>query len=305
VTKSDDLKRELFEMTNPVVMRSKFNISKYIAKRITGPDNQSEAMMTVGSVGTGKSSSNITLAINTAIEVAKIKGKHWTHYFSMDNVGILTKEEIYRVIQNEVRYSITLCDDVGAAYNARKWQSEGNIMMNDLQQVSRTENQCLLMTLPDSILIDKVPRVLVHHVMTMDRPQYDKGVSIGKFFSVDRDSIQNKTYHKYVNLDGVKFQKVLFARPPPAFMEQYEKVRRVVASKMKQDALEAHLLSLEEAKIPMEDRPLKVTKKDRVVELHRDFQAGIYPSFRDAIKIGGKGEINTSYAYNVVAELGL
>lgn len=294
---SDKLRLELRKAYNPVVTNSSYSISKHFAKRVTSKNNQSVSMMTVGGLGQGKSSSNIILAINIAIEVAKIKGGHWTKYFNADHIGILTKDEIYRVIQLDQRYGIIIADDVGAAYNARKWQSEGNIMLNDIAQVSRTENQAMLMTLPDSILIDKVPRALCNYFMTMDTPQYDRGVSIGKFFKIVRQPRQDKTYFTYETLNGLKFQKALFARPPSFIMDDYEKRRYDVAHKLKQDALTEHLKKEAEKATPKEP---KVSKKQRILEIDRDLQAGIYGSLKEGLVKNGLGS-DVYYARTIIS----
>ena len=280
--KSDELKISLRKLLSPVFTDSSYSISKSFAQKVTSNRNQSVSMMTIGSMGDGKSSSNILLAINCAMQIARYKTGPWTKYFNLDHIGILTKEEIYRVIEIDTKYAVLMPDDVGAAWNARKWSDSGNIMMNDILQTSRTENQIVLMTLPDSILIDKVPRALCQHMMTMDTPQYDKGISVGKFFRIVRKPRQDKTFFMYEDLGGMKFQKALFGRPPDSFMITYEKRRKEIAHKFKLDSIAEHKQKLNEANTPKEK---KMPLKERVFELDRDVKAGIYPNFKEACKI--------------------
>lgn len=298
--KSDLLKIELRKLLRPVITDTAYSISKSFARKVTSTRNQSVSCMTVGAMGDGKSSSNIMLGINTAVQIANYKTGPWTKYFNLDHIGILTKEEIYRVIEIDQKYAVVMPDDVGAAWNARKWSDSGNIMMNDIMQTSRTENQVLLMTLPDSILIDKVPRALCQHFLTMETPQYDKGVSIGKFFRIVRQPRQNKTFFMYTDLGGQKFQKAIFARPPDTFMIPYEQRRRDIAKKFKQEALAANKEKQEQATQPKE---AKVTKKQRILEIDRDVKAGIYSNLK-----AGLAENNLSkdlfYARNIISSQG-
>lgn len=293
--KSDELIIELREKLSPVITSTSYSISKAFARKVTSPRNQSVSMMTVGSMGDGKSSSNIMLAINCALQIARYKTGPWTKYFNLDHIGILTKEEIYRVIEIDTKYAVVMPDDVGAAWNARKWSDAGNIMMNDILQTSRTENQIVLMTLPDSILIDKVPRALCQHLMTMEPPQYDKGVSVGKFFKIVRMARQDKTYFMYEDLGGLKYQKALFARPPQSFMGPYEKLRTDIAHKFKMDSIAEHKAAQEE-----KTKEPKISKKERILEINRDVAAGIYSNLKAGLASNNLSK-DLQYARNVIS----
>ena len=298
--KSDILKIELREMLRPIITDSSYSISKSFARKVTSKHNQSVSCMTVGSMGNGKSSANIMIGINTAVQIARYKTGPWTKYFNLDHIGILIKEEIYRVIEIDQKYAVVMPDDVGAAWNARKWADSGNIMMNDIMQTSRTENQVLLMTLPDSILIDKVPRALCQHMMTMEPPQYDKGVSIGKFFRIVRQSRDSKTFFMYENLGGMKYQKALFARPPDSFMVQYEKRRTDIAHEFKQNSIEEHKEQLKQSQAP---KKVKISKKDKILEINRDVQAGIYSTLKEGLKSNNMSK-DLQYARNTISQGG-
>lgn len=301
VLESDLLRQSLRKSFNPVVTNSLYSISKNFARKVTSGHNQHVSMMTVGGTGQGKSSSNIMLGINCALQVARYAGGKWTDYFGLNNIGILDRDEIYRVIEIDKKYAVIMPDDVGAAWNARKWSDAGNIMMNDIAQTTRTENQIALLTLPDSILIDKVPRVLCHYFMVMDNPQYDNGVSVGKFFRIVRMPLQDKTYFKYDDLGGLKYQKTLFARPPSFIMDEYEKKRYQIAHDLKQKAM-AEKREAETAK--NEPKEHKISKKERILELHRDVQAGIYPNIKAAIATEKNMKIDVQYARNVIYSCG-
>ncbi|HUX55901.1 MAG TPA: hypothetical protein VMV77_02930 [Bacteroidales bacterium] len=291
------MRLELKKMLSPVITDSTYSISKSFARKVTSSRNQSVSMMTVGSMGDGKSSSNIMLGINCARQIARYKTGPWTKYFNLDHIGILTKEEIYRVIEIDTKYGIIMPDDVGAAWNSRKFQDSGNIMMNDILQTSRTENQIVLMSLPDSILIDKVPRSLCQHLMVMDTPQFDIGVTVGKFFRIVRQARQDKTYFMYEDLGGMKFQKALFARPPDSFMIPYEQRRRDIAHKFKMDSIAEHQEKLDHANQPKE---IKVSKKDRILEIDRDVKAGVYSSLKDGLVQNNLAK-DMFYARNVIS----
>lgn len=237
---SDILKKELTDLFTPMVRKSDFSIGKKFGKIVTSKSNQATSCMTVGPTGSSKSMSNISIGVNAALEIAKrTKGK-WTDYFNLDNIAVVDKEEIFRVMEIEKKHSVKLLDDVGIAWGSRKWQSSMNSVFNDITQTMRTANEVLLITIPDTFLLDKIPRSLVHHFIEMSRQSqtnFDKGVAIGKFFQVVRKSKEGQTWYQYENIMNRSYRRVMFKLAPADIVGPYEALRKSAAEKLKREAI--------------------------------------------------------------------
>lgn len=275
-----------------------------LVDRTTSPYNQHVTTMTVGKTGSGKSNMNLAVGYAYACKVADKMGGSWEDYFNLDNIGIITREEIYRVMKIEKKYSYLMLDDIGVGWNARKWQDDFNNILNDILQTFRTDNTALAVTLPDSFLIDKVPRSMVHFFIEMDMPIFDKGITIAKVFETVRKPRQSKTYFMYPRAE-TKFVRYAFPLAPAELVEAYEEKRSQISTELKNDRLEDFRLKMESLHNSEDEQKPKVTKKDRVLELMRDVDAGVYPSFKAAItehnKDFPKWKISHGYASNVRA----
>lgn len=200
------------------------SVSTMIAKKIASPYKQHVTMMTVGRTGSGKSYAMLNLCEQLAIKLAKLLGGEPEDYFTIDNVAIITKEDLIRVVKSFKKYGIYLLDDIGVGWNARDYKKEGNIIMNDIIQTFRPNSNFLGMSLPDSFLIDKVPRSLVHYFMEMDTTYFEKEITIGKLFKVIRKPRTGDTYFEYP-LNGAKYVRYSFGMPSLELRQEYDKRR--------------------------------------------------------------------------------
>ena len=280
------------------------SFSDMLVDRTTSKYNQHVTTMTVGKTGSGKSNMNLAVGYAYACKVANKMGGEWQDYFNLDNIGIITREEIYRVMMIEKKYSYLMLDDIGVGWNARKWQDDFNNILNDILQTFRTDNTALAVTLPDSFLIDKVPRSMVHFFIEMDMPLFDKGMTIAKIFETVRKPRQGKTYFQYPRGE-TKFVRYAFPLAPKEITEPYEEKRRQISKDLKSERLEDFRVKMEAMHETEEDKVPKFSKKERVVELIRDVNVGVYPSFKAAItahnKEFPKWRISHGYASNVRA----
>lgn len=209
------------------------NLSLYFAKIITSKHNQHALIRITGKAGTGKSWAGLSLARGVAIEVARILGGNPEDYFTMHNdLGVISKQEIKRVMTNPKPHTVKFLDDVAVAWNARKYNNEFNIDLNDLIQTFRPNHNLVIMTLQSGFLIDKVPRSLVHFQIEMDTPLYDQGINIAKVFSLELNEDSGKVYRHYLRAAGCTYKRHVFEAPPKEITQAYEIERAIQLKRM-------------------------------------------------------------------------
>ena len=211
--------------------------SRQIAETITSEFNQSYSLLMQGRTGGGKSFAALRIAYNVSVEVAKIVGGKPQDYFSIDSVAIITMQEIKRVLGSMKRYGIYIADDIGVGLNARKWQSQINLAFNDIFSTFRTENSFLICTVPDSFLMDKVPRRLVHAMAESEMSVFEKNITIFKLFEIKQKPRQEKTFFVYPRHAGKQYVRLAVRKPPQELIEPYEKKRREIARLLKEEKL--------------------------------------------------------------------
>ena len=261
-----------------------FSLSRHFAETITSKFNQHVSMVTVGHTGSGKSNANLRLGYNVACEVAKIKGGTWHDYFNIDHIAVITREEIMRVMQVNRKYSVILLDDIGVGMSARNWNKEENKLLNEIIQTFRTDNTCLLLTLPDTFMLDKIPRHLSHWFCEMDSSIFEKNVSIAKVFELHNQPRSGKMFYKYPRTVGhAKSIRTIFRIAPDEIRIPYEEKRTQIAKELKDDRMEAYqqLMDKYEAEkngeVVLSPRDIKkqqsINKSIQVLELIKDKQS--------------------------------
>lgn len=249
------------------------NIAKYFANKITDAYNQDETLMIVGPRGSGKSNAGIYIAEQVAKEVAKIKGGKPEDYFNFEHIAIITTDEIVRVMKMRKQYAIYILDDIGVGWNSRNYMQKVNKILNDILQVFRTNNSMLILTLPDSFLIDKVPRRLIHHFGEMYQKLFEQGKTVMKLFKVDPKTRGGDIFYTYpVTTEHGKIVRYVIRRASSKNIDEYEKRRTAIAKKMQDDKL-AELINEGKEKIEV---PKTITMAQRKLELQRDKAAGVY-----------------------------
>ena len=280
-----------------------FSFSKHIAEIITGPHNQHVSATINGRTGSGKSNAALRLGSNIAQEVARIKGGDPHDYFNINHVAIITNEEILTVMEINKRYAVIIVDDAGVGMGSRNWQKEENKLLNNILMTMRTDNTCLIVTVPNSFMIDKIPRNLSHWFLEMESANFKKGFTTAKIFKVRQQPRSGKIYHMYPHFYGMKVTRTIFKRAPDDIIIPYETKRTAIATQLKADSMEdyqALITKIKEEKTPESKEP-KITMKSRILELHRDFEAGMYKTFKEAIRSEKNMKIDYQYARNTVA----
>lgn len=265
---------------------------------ITSGNNKNIICLIEAKPGQGKSWSALSIGCAAAVHLAEKLGGYPWDYFNIDNVGIIMPDAMADVIINMKKYQVVILDDVGMAYSGRKWQSAGNEAMNNMLQTMRTDNNIIIMTVPDSDWIDKIGRNILHFKIVMKQPMHNMGFSLGRLSTVDKmyNSSSRKNIFPYLKLPDKIYNYVRFDRPPSVLTDEYEKRRAVQlerlkelsSSKMKEGV--DTFLGQEDEKVP------KVTKKERGLELLRDVEAGIYKTMHEAAKMN---DFNYQYLKNI------
>ena len=201
----DSMLRLLNVEAPPLPEEQVIHIEDIIGAPVASKHNQHAIVMIVGKTGEGKSRTALFAGYKVALYLAKQLGGHWKDYFNSENIAVMTTEEVIRVMKANSPKKVIILDDIGAAWNSRDWNSKGNKILNRIIMTFRNKNNLLILTLPDSFILDKVPRNLLHFHIEMFKQEFDQGFAIYKLFRVLRRYRTGKTYFVHPRLNGVKF----------------------------------------------------------------------------------------------------
>ncbi len=229
------------------------SLADYFAQTITSKHNQHAIVRVVGAAGTGKSWGTVDLAVETSKLVAEyVGGKPEDYYNFKNNLAVINKQDILRVMDDPAEYNILHLDDIGVGWNARKYKDDFNIFLNDIIQTFRPQHNLVLMTLQSGFLIDKVPRSLAHYEIEMEAANFDEGFSVAKVNRVVMKHKIGKLYYPYIFINGTKYIRHVFERQPDELMNEYEGIRAT------------QLKKLNEVKEADEAQPKPLSLKDKI-----------------------------------------
>lgn len=239
------------------------SLAEYFAEKITSNGNQHIILRIVGSAGTGKSWAGIELGIEVSKCVAAIKGGTPEDYYSFErDLAVMSQTEVKRIMENPGKYHILHLDDVGVAWNARRFNNNFNIDMNDIIQTFRPNNNLVIMTMQSGFLVDKVPRSLAHYEIEMEQAHFDEGFTIAKVNKIVMKHKTGNLHYPYLYVDGCKYKRHIFESPPKEWTDKYEIERA---------------RQLELLKQPEEPEKMYTpSKKDEIIEIKRDLEAGVF-----------------------------
>lgn len=231
--------------TNPDDLLS---ISQIFADKICSGFNQHAIVLIEGKTGSGKSNAALDLAWRTSVEFATRLGGVPKDYFSLENVAIISGEEVIRLAKNLKRYNIYILDDIGAeGLNARKWQSDINDVMTRILQTFRTKNNLLILTVPDRSFVDKIARNLMHYKIVMGEAWFRRGLSTGKLSSVkkmyQKDSGSN--IYPFIKHKGIVYNTCVFQLPPAHIRNEYEEIRQRIEEDIRKKSIDEFQDNLE------------------------------------------------------------
>ena len=218
-------------------------MGKFFGDIITSTHNQHALINIIGKTGMGKSNASMYIGLSVAEYIAKKMGGKPSDYFNIDNIAIMKLDSIIPIMEDldKKRYNVIILDDIGASYSARDFQKSINKNINKIFQTFRDTNTLVILTMPDTFLIDKVARKLAHFQIELVEKRHDQGVSIGKLVQlVEQYRGSGKThYHFIVDANGVKYPRVIFKRVHHELADQYEKKREEIRKDMMANSIQA------------------------------------------------------------------
>lgn len=248
-----------------------FSFPRHVAHEITGDYNQHVTLLIVGKTGMGKSMTALSLAEETSEYIADHLGGRPREYFNIQNVAIISMDETMRVlkrmINKDYKHNVFVFDDIGTNWNSRDWQKKGNKILNRIFQTFRVHNNFVILTLPDTHLLDKVPRTMVHWLMEMQYSAFSAGATVSKLFEVVRRPRSGRTLHVYPRWNGSKYIRHVNFLPSDEIVEHYERKREMIHYEQAEDDLSELEEWLEEEK---DD---KSGDGDRITEMTKFVQA--------------------------------
>lgn len=226
------------EMTDEV---GTLSMGKFFGDIISSSHNQHALINIIGKTGMGKSNAAMRIGLEVAKYLAKKLGGKPEDYFNIYNIAIMKLDSIIPIIEDldNKRFNIIILDDIGASYGARDFQNKVNKNINKIFQTFRDTNTLVIMTMPDTFLIDKVARKLAHFQIELVEKRHDQGVSIGKCMQLVENYRGNgKThFHYIVDSDGTKYTRIVFKRVDSELAEKYEKKRTEIRQSMQANSI--------------------------------------------------------------------
>lgn len=189
-------------------------------------DNQSWNAAFLGSPGTGKSWS--------ALSVAEYIDKN----FSINKVFFTIKDFVTAMAEGRLKKgSAVMLDEIGVSWGSRAAMSINNKQMSYLTQIMRFKNIATLMTLPSLSMLDVHGRDLMNAVLETYRINKKERYCTVKYKTCHFNPTLAKVYRKKPRImyaDGrivtVKYMRIY--SPSMKLIRDYEKAKRIYANKL-------------------------------------------------------------------------
>jgi DNA polymerase III delta prime subunit len=260
-----------------------------IAARVLSGNNQDCRILFNGFPGCGKSLATLSLAHDLSRIFAKrLGGKpdgsggvfstESTAYFSLDNVAIMTVDEVIRVMRNIRPFQIIVLDDAGAeAAGQRNFMSKQNKAVIKLIQTVRTQNNIILISSPSQDLIDKTVRGLINYRVFLTQQFFRYGFTLGKLSTIKRISTKDGSNNLYPFLrsKGKIYNFIRFNLPPNDLRRAYEAKRKALERTMN-----LRTITELEGELAEDDKTVKaIDPKIELEQFKRKTNAQLYKTF--------------------------
>ena len=212
------------------------SLSEIFVRRVSGKHNKNVTFGLVGEMGSGKSMVLVELARRIAEKLAEVLGGSPEDYFTFDNVAIINDDSISEKLHNLKPYNVYILDDFAVSMDSRNFMKEQNKDFNHILSTCRVTNNCILMSMPDSFMVDKIPRTISAYWGEVSESRHGQGLTFIKVFRMRRKFRQGKTLYYYITKGNAKIVRFYSPLPPEDIREQYEEVRRVEGEKVKERA---------------------------------------------------------------------
>lgn len=205
-------------------------IAELFGSKLAESDKQHEICLWEGPTGFGKSYAALDAMWSTSLYLADVKGRDPEDYFTIDNVAVITPDEVLRVAKMMKPHGLYCLDDIGVGLSSRKWNQKSNEVINNILMTFRTNNNLLTLTVPNKKMIDVNARRLTHHKVIMESKLEKHGISMGKLSTVEyqyhKDS--DAAIYPFLRHNGKKYNKCMFEMPPKFMWREYDKRRQEI-----------------------------------------------------------------------------
>ena len=200
------------------------NLGQFFADIICSKHNQNVMIRFVAIAGMGKSWAALRLAYEISKYTAIHRGGAPEDYFQFDkDLGVISIEEVQRVMHESQPYHVLLLDDVAAkAMNARNYASKSSKDMNSIIQTWRPKHNALITTQQAGFLVDKVWRNLFNFQIEIVQSNFDKGVVVCKVQRIEYKHNLGKTFYPYLQDGNTKYVRHVIGSPPDSWQQAYE-----------------------------------------------------------------------------------
>lgn len=233
-----------------------------IAEQITSNFDQHVTMMITATTGAGKSWAGLSIAECVSQYVAEIKGGEPIDYFNIDNVAIITRDELMRVMSTkmDIKYSCLGFDDIGAyGWSSRDFMSDFSQALSSVYQTFRTKTNFVYLTVPNDALVDINARRLTKYTMDIVQSHFDEGYIIAKIFKpiVNSRLPHGKITPYLLDMDGLRIKRHIVFRPSIELSEEYKKRRQQIQSQAMNTSIDGMQQIITTDIISQEPRPSK------------------------------------------------
>lgn len=188
----------------------------------------------VGREGSGKS--------YTGIKIAECVDPTFTAERVMfDPVNFLKKLQEWKA-NNDTRGKVVVIDEAGVGVGVRTWYDKDQIRLNQVLQIIRDENMCVLFTIPRLEELDSQTEGRLHAYLEMTEKRKEEWVLV-KWLNWDptRDG-RNKIYREYpemrVNGQTRKIKRLCLSPPSEDIVAGYEERKTAFQQEEYEDAID-------------------------------------------------------------------
>lgn len=190
---------------------------QYIKNRLHN-QNKNFICAVVGPTGSGKSYSGLRLCEQVDSD------------FNIDQVAFTPQEFMDLLNSGKLkRGSAILFDEAGVAINSRNFQTKTNKCLNFIAQTFRSNNYCVVYSMPDFGFLDAAIRKLCHCLLETKKIDYEREVVWLKPLMVENNARYGRVYLKYPRIRDkgnprtvTAVTKMYFHKPTDGLIEAYE-----------------------------------------------------------------------------------
>jgi len=220
-----------------------FNLSRWIAKEVTGSGDRDMKIYIIGPPAAGKSKTAIALALKLKKWLSWYIHKDFLHgdeFFKMDkdHLAIIDSNDLFRMMTTyPPMYQVRIVDDCGntEGFDSRQSMSRKNGGLNSIWSTNRTRHCITIVTLHDTAFSDK-RQVLLADIVIDLRDYYQSGrFRMARLYKIKMDKHRASgdrgakmcRFMTYENGQWVTQESLACELPPKEICQEYDKMRAI------------------------------------------------------------------------------